>query len=100
MIKGFCQNGQLEGARELLLKMQQLNLSPDAITYNTIVQGILLSGDYENATKFLEEMSAKGFSPNSFTFSLLLDLVGTKEKNPTLFKMIQKLGPSISKQYL
>ncbi|KAL3653971.1 hypothetical protein CASFOL_003652 [Castilleja foliolosa] len=45
-------------------------------------------------------MCAKVFSPDASTLELLLDLLGTTEQNPTIFKMIQKLVPNASKQKL
>ncbi|KAK6139686.1 hypothetical protein DH2020_026574 [Rehmannia glutinosa] len=94
LIKGCYQNGLLEEAKDLFLKMEQASLSPEGATYNVVVQGNLRSGKYDDASKFFEEMCAKGFAPDASTFALLLDLLGTVEHNPTIFKMIQKFAPN------
>ncbi|KAK6136101.1 hypothetical protein DH2020_030149 [Rehmannia glutinosa] len=93
LIKGCYQNGLLEEAKDLFLRMEKASLSPEGVTYNVVVQGNLRSGKYDDASKFFEEMGDKGFSIDASTFALLLDLLGTVEHNPTIFKMIQKLAP-------
>ncbi|GFP84789.1 putative pentatricopeptide repeat-containing protein at1g12700 mitochondrial [Phtheirospermum japonicum] len=98
LIKGCCRNGPLEEAKDILLKMEQASFSPDEITYNVIVRGNLRGGKCEDAEKLFVEMCDKGFSPDASTLELLLDLVGTTEQSPTIFKMIQKLAPNALKQ--
>ncbi|KAK6135969.1 hypothetical protein DH2020_030307 [Rehmannia glutinosa] len=92
------QNGLLEEAKDLFLRMEQASLSPNGVTYNVIVRGNLRGGKFDDAARFFEEMGDKGFSPDASTFALLLDLLGTVEHNPTILKMIQKLAPSTLKQ--
>ena len=41
MIKGFCKEGLIDEASELLEKMDGNHFSPDDWTYNRIIQGLL-----------------------------------------------------------
>lgn len=88
MISGFCENGLLTEAKELLVKMEDSSCRSDNITYSVMIRGFLRWEKYEDASLYIEKMVRKGFSHDSYTVSALLDLIAAQEKNLALFNML------------
>ena len=84
MIRGLCQEGLFEEAKELLSKMETGICLPNAVIYNTIIRGSLLNKRYEEAVVLIENMRARKFSEDAYTTSMVLDLLSKEEQDPSV----------------
>ena len=93
MIKGFCKEGLIDEASELLEKMDGNHFSPDDRTYNTIIQGLLQQNEIAKAMELIKIMVDKGFSANATTASMLVDLLSTNPVDKSLQELLIKTLP-------
>merc|ERR1719420_796371 len=97
---------------QLLADMKAANISPDQITYGTLVKGHCLSGSVDQALEILAEMRAEGkYQPDEILYNCLLDgcakehrledamalyeemkQAGVKPSNFTLCTLVKLLG--------
>ena len=89
MIKGFCKEGLIDEASELLEKMDGNHFSPNDRTYNTIIQGLLQQNEITKALELIKIMVDKGFSANATTASMVFDLLSTNPGGKALQKLLQ-----------
>jgi pentatricopeptide repeat protein len=89
MIKGFCKEGLLNEAIELLEKMEGNSCSPDHFTYNIIIQDFLQYNETSWVVKYLKMMVEKGFSANATTTAILIDLLSTNQADKILQDFFQ-----------
>ncbi|KAF5962194.1 hypothetical protein HYC85_003403 [Camellia sinensis] len=90
---GFCEQGLLGEAKELLMTMEETGCWPKYATYNVMVCGFLKANDYSEANILVKKMIGRGFSTNASTLATTVDLLSAKGQDPTLFRMIKKLVP-------
>lgn len=73
ILKGYCQEGNLDKAYELLQSMKDTtDFKPDEIMYNSLLDGCARQGLWERANAVLKEMSEAGIRPSNFTLSVLV----------------------------
>ncbi|KAH6758015.1 hypothetical protein C2S52_023096 [Perilla frutescens var. hirtella] len=73
LIGALCKEGLIqEEAKDLLTQMANRGCSPDSVTYNVYVQGIVKRDETADAIPVLEEMKVRGFKLHATTFSVLL----------------------------
>ena len=72
MIKGFCKNGLVDEASELLEKMDGNGCSPNEHTYNTIIHGFLQHRETSKAMKYLKMMVNRDFQQTQQLLPCLL----------------------------
>ena len=92
MIKGFCKNGLVDEANELLEKMDSNGCSPNECTYNTIIQGLLQHSETSKATKYLKIMVDKGFSANATTTTMFISLLLSNQVDENIRELLPKSG--------
>ncbi|XP_028084935.1 putative pentatricopeptide repeat-containing protein At1g12700, mitochondrial [Camellia sinensis] len=96
MIQGLCEEGLLDEAKELFVKMEKNSGLPNDVNYNTIIGGFLGQQKCYEVLVLLEKMLQKGFSPDASTSSLIVDLISTRGQDPTLQDVIKKFFPKDS----
>ena len=89
MIKGFCKEGLIDEASELLEKMDGNHFSPNDRTYNTIIQGLLQQNEITKALELIKIMVGKGFSANATTASVVVDLLSANPGDKALQELLQ-----------
>ncbi|KAK2973887.1 hypothetical protein RJ640_013941 [Escallonia rubra] len=94
MMNGLCQQGLLDEAKELLVKMEENRCIPNDFTYNTIVKGFLKRERYREATTLLDEMLARGFTADATTSEIVVDLLLAKSQDPAQLEMIKRILPT------
>lgn len=62
----------LKEADQILVEMIKKALSPNSVTYNTIISGHCREDGIEQALVPQEEMVAKGLLPDSYIFSVII----------------------------
>ncbi|XP_019157941.1 PREDICTED: putative pentatricopeptide repeat-containing protein At1g12700, mitochondrial [Ipomoea nil] len=91
MISGFCREGLIDEALELLRKMEK-NCLPNTETYNVILQEFVREKKCHEANLLLDEMVGKGISPNERTLFFVNDLLALKGGDETALKVMQKFA--------
>jgi pentatricopeptide repeat protein len=73
ILKGYCQEGKLDKAYELLQSMRETtNFTPDEIMYNSLLDGCARQGLWDRALGVLVEMEEAKVKPSNFTLSVLV----------------------------
>ena len=88
MIKGFCKEGLIDKASELLEKMDGNHFSPDDRTYNTIIQGLLQQNETTKALELVKIMVDKDFSANATIASMVVDLLSANPRDKALQELL------------
>ena len=88
MIKGFCKEGLIDEASELLEKMDGNHFSPNDRTYNTIIQGLLQQNETAKALELIKIMVDKGFLANATTASMVVDLLSANLGDKALQELL------------
>ncbi|XP_059295688.1 pentatricopeptide repeat-containing protein At3g04760, chloroplastic-like [Lycium ferocissimum] len=96
MITGFCLQGLLDEAKDILRKMEENGCLPNNVTYNVIVQGFLRCGKISELATFMKEMAGKGFSFDATTAEFLVDVIS---ENPPVLDMIPELHSKDKKSH-
>merc|ERR1719281_1972153 len=74
MLDANAMTGKMDRADELFREMQASGVSPDVITYSTLVKGYCQAGDIDRGYQVLNEMVANGVhEPDEILYNSLLD---------------------------
>merc|ERR1712190_256617 len=85
IIKGCC-NDDMKRSKDL---------TPDEITYNTLIDGCARMGYFENGFSLMQDMQESGIMPSNFTLSVVVKL-GSRSSGPDkAFELCEE----ISKKY-
>merc|ERR1719335_1495067 len=76
LIKGHCAAGDIEQGLRLLSLMQRRGIKPDAILFNSILDGCAHKQMRALTEQVLRDMEAAGVAPSNFTLSILVKLYG------------------------
>jgi pentatricopeptide repeat protein len=63
LINGFCKEGNLEKARELLQEISEKGCRPNLLTYNTLIDGLCKHHKLDEAQKIFYDMPKQGLRP-------------------------------------
>lgn len=73
LLKGYCQQLQIDKAKELLKEMaDDAEIEPDVVSYNTLIDGCIQVDDSAGALVFFNEMRAKGIAPTKVSYTTLM----------------------------
>ncbi|KAJ4977689.1 hypothetical protein NE237_008469 [Protea cynaroides] len=73
LLKGYCQQLQIEKAKELLREMaDDTGIEPDVVSYNTLIDGCILVDDSAGALAYFNEMRAHGIAPSKISYTTLM----------------------------
>merc|ERR1740138_1587665 len=74
LLKGFAQSKQPERVQEVFKEMEQDGISPDIITFSTLVKGYCQYGDIDKGFAVLNQMTTAGkHEPDEILYNSLLD---------------------------
>jgi len=78
MIKGYCSEGDLSSALNLIDEMESANppVLPNIRTVNTYLRGCVTTGAVDPAIKMLDRLLGLKITPDSSTFDYVLTLLG------------------------
>merc|ERR1719199_1955211 len=88
LIKGHCSQGNLEQGLQLLGLMQRKGISPDAIVFNSILDGCAHKQMRTLTEQVLQDMESAGIAPSNFTLSILVKLYGRCSDLDTAFHVV------------
>merc|ERR1719181_1068503 len=96
MLKGHCQNGNIQAGFAILEKMKKDGrMKPDEIMYNSLLDGCAQNNLVDEGLRLLEEMQNEGVAPSNFTLSLLVKLMNRARRLEQAFALVDE----ISKKY-
>jgi pentatricopeptide repeat protein len=73
LLKGYCQQLQIDEAKELLREMaDDAEIKPDVVSYNILIDGCILVDDSAGALAFFNEMRARGIPPTKISYTTLM----------------------------
>ncbi|KAL8155989.1 hypothetical protein AgCh_001156 [Apium graveolens] len=87
MIHCFCQEGLLDEANELCVKMEANDCLPDDVTYNTLIRGCFHNKKYNEASVLIDQMRARCFSKDASTTVMLRDLLASEKQDPSIIAL-------------
>ncbi|DBA92143.1 TPA: hypothetical protein ACH3X1_015865 [Trebouxia sp. C0004] len=91
LIKGFVQNNELQAALEILQEMKEAdNITPNEVTYSTLIDGCVRAGVIDTGKELLSEMVAGGVKPNAVTYNTLIRAYAMDDKEA--FGMLNEMG--------
>jgi len=91
MIKGYCISGNIEAGLGMFKKMEQQGLFPDAIIYNTIMDGCVTRGQFTLCDEMFELMQRKKVAPSCFTLTILVKRYGRTGNIAKAFELVDRL---------
>jgi pentatricopeptide repeat protein len=65
MIKAFCEEGAIHKANSFFKEMQQNGISPNVVTYITLIHGFCMDVNIEVTLKLLRDKAKKCFVSNN-----------------------------------
>ncbi|KAI3885726.1 hypothetical protein MKX03_027916 [Papaver bracteatum] len=73
LLKGYCQQIHIEKAKELIKEMSSsAGIEPDVVSYNILIDGLILIDDSAGALEYFNEMRAKGIAPSKVSYTTLM----------------------------
>lgn len=72
LIKGYCQEGLIEKAIEILNLMKQEGAQPNIRTYNTILRGCMRCGKLSKSRQLISEMKNNGIEPDITSYEYFI----------------------------
>ncbi|MQL92619.1 hypothetical protein Taro_025235 [Colocasia esculenta] len=75
LVDGFCNEGLINDALELIHEMNVVGIFPNVVTYNSLVKGLCRTGNTKVALMLVEDMSMEGnyYKPDVVTYSTIID---------------------------
>lgn len=83
LIKGYAQHGDAESAVKAIDRLCKRGLTPNAITFNTAMDGAVRGCRFEDAWLLLEKMNGAGLRGDKFSCSILVKGLGKCMKDNT-----------------
>jgi len=92
MLKGHCQNGNVQAGFEILAQMKKdSRLKPDEIVYNSLLDGCAQNGLVDEGLGLLAEMQNVGIPPSNFTLSILVKLMNRARRVDRAFSIVDEV---------
>lgn len=92
MLKGHCQNGNMETAFSILEEMKKdANLRPDEIMYNSLLDGCAQNSLVDEGLNLLDNMQSEGVKPSNFTLSILVKLMNRARRLNQAFSIVEEI---------
>ena len=76
----------VQASLELYEAMKRLNVTPDVITYGSIISTCAKARDAATAVKMYKEMLANGIEPNRILFNVLISALGRADRRDDALK--------------
>ncbi|XVF01132.1 hypothetical protein REPUB_Repub04eG0062000 [Reevesia pubescens] len=98
LLSCLVRNGKFESTIKLFDKMKQDGLTPDSVTYNTLLAGcIKIKNGHSKALELIEELKYNGLTMDSVMYGTLLAVCasnGLREEAQTFFNQMREEGHS------
>ncbi|CAE7523743.1 EMB2745 [Symbiodinium pilosum] len=91
LIKGYCVQGDLDDALELFGAMRRKGIKPDAIVFNSLLDGCARKEMPMLCEQVIEDMVAAGVQPSNYSASILIKLYGRISDLDAAFKVLDEM---------
>eukprot|EP01067_Filipodium_phascolosomae_P001540 Filipodium_phascolosomae@DN2007_c0_g1_i1.p1 len=91
IIKGYCMQGDIEHSMILFDAMRRRKIEPDAILYNSLLDGSARIQRVDLCEKLLRDMKVHGILPSNFTLTILVKLFGKMKDLEKAFSVVEDL---------
>jgi pentatricopeptide repeat protein len=71
-VRAYCNEGRLDEAGNVVMKMNKSGVTVDTIMYNTLMDGYTSIGHTDHAVEVLNNMTGVSSMPNHYTYLILL----------------------------
>ncbi|OVA06879.1 Pentatricopeptide repeat [Macleaya cordata] len=83
--------GSMKSASNVFMDMHRTGLTPDIVTYNTLISGYCKAFDLSNAEDFATKMCASGWHPDITTYNIRMHGFCSSRKIKEAVKMLNEL---------
>jgi pentatricopeptide repeat protein len=90
LIRAHTDEGKMQGALELVMKMKCQGITPDEVIFNSLLGGCIKQGRVELAQSLYQDMISNGVKPSSATFSILIRLYSNCKMLDTAVDMLKQ----------
>ncbi|GKD72921.1 pentatricopeptide repeat-containing protein [Tanacetum coccineum] len=91
-------SGILDGAFNLFKELQLSGISPDSVTYGTLINGLQIAGREDDAFMLLEEMVSNGCKPTPAVYKTLMKWSCRRNKTFAAFNIWLRYLKSLPKR--
>lgn len=92
LIDGTMKSGDIQSAKELLMEMLQMGLTPDAFTYSIIINRFSKLGQLEQAKVYFDRMISSGFKPSIHVYDSLLKGFGALGEMKEVINLLRQMA--------
>merc|ERR1719476_1319686 len=72
LLKGYCAQGDLQGARRLLVEIEAAGLKPNDVSYNSVLNTAVSCGKLDAAWDTIAQMERDGVPVDHYTVSIMM----------------------------
>ncbi|CAH8268053.1 unnamed protein product [Arabidopsis lyrata] len=80
LLYGWCREGKLMEAKEVLVQMKEAGLEPDIVVFTNLLSGYAHAGKMADAYDLLNDMRKRGYEPNANCYTVLIQALCRTEK--------------------
>ncbi|XAR69031.1 hypothetical protein NMG60_11000480 [Bertholletia excelsa] len=92
LLKGYCQQLQIEKAKELMRQMTEgAGIEPDVVSYNTLIDGCIRVDDSAGALNYFNEMRARGIAPTKISYTTLMKAFALSGQPRLAYKVFEEM---------
>jgi len=91
LIKGYCVRGELDEAMELFACMRRKGIQPDAIVFNSLLDGCAKKQMPVLCEQVVHDMEQAGVNPSNHSASILIKLYGRCRDLNAAFRVINEM---------
>ncbi|KAG0496730.1 hypothetical protein HPP92_001421 [Vanilla planifolia] len=89
-----CEAGDVVQAYKHLRSVMDIEVVPDVITYNILINGMCKSGRIKEALKLVEKMQLEGHLPDAITFGTLVDGLSRAHRDNDILEVLEHMRKS------
>lgn len=91
LIKGLCENGDLDAAFYVLDEFPKQRCRPNVRTFSTLMHGLCEKGKVDDAFGLLERMEKEGIDADTITFNILISGLRKQGKVQKGMQLLEKM---------
>merc|ERR550537_254732 len=93
LIKGFCDQGDIDVALNLLQHLKQQNMKCDEILYNSLLEGCVKSNQSQRGLDLFQEMIRDRVPVSNITFSIMIKLYANAGRLDQAMELVKRMEP-------
>ncbi|KAG6427404.1 hypothetical protein SASPL_111648 [Salvia splendens] len=92
LLKGYCHRLQIDKAEDLMREMmEEAEIQPDVISYNTLIDGCILVDDCAGALSYFNEMRRRGIAPTKVSYTTLMKAFASSGQPKLASKVFEEM---------